>query len=226
MLRLGLAAESMSHPKRVASTFNSGIYEGIDMKKRLVQGVGLNDADYQVTKRENGKIVWICPFYQRWKSMLHRCYSENYHAKKPSYINCKVCQEWLTFSNFKSWMEKQDWKGNHLDKDIIGINSRTYSPESCIFISAELNAFTTDSARTRGKCKIGVSYEKKLRKYRSYCSNPFNGKVECLGFFEDEGKAHNAWRLRKLELSDMLLLSGLINRKIYSALIKRYSNGS
>ena len=41
-------------------------------KTRLIQGVGINDADYHVTQNENGKQVWVCPYYETWKSMLMR----------------------------------------------------------------------------------------------------------------------------------------------------------
>lgn len=50
------------------------------IKGKLVQGVGVNDADYPVTKEEviNGKrkYVWVCPYYARWRSLLGRCYSK------------------------------------------------------------------------------------------------------------------------------------------------------
>ena len=42
------------------------------MKTKLVYGVGINDADYVLTKQEkvNGKwkIVWSCPYYERWNT--------------------------------------------------------------------------------------------------------------------------------------------------------------
>ena len=88
--------------------------------RKLIHGVGINDADYVVEKKEtishvNGKrkqkTTWICPFYRAWKCMLTRCYSATYQERKPTYRGCSVSEEWLTFSNFKSWMEKQDFQG-------------------------------------------------------------------------------------------------------------------
>ena len=58
--------------------------------KRLVCGVGVMDADYVVEVKEtvgyvNGKrkqkLVWKCPFYQTWKSMLVRGYSNKFKEK-------------------------------------------------------------------------------------------------------------------------------------------------
>lgn len=62
--------------------------------KKLVYGVGVNDADYVVQVKEtvdcaNGKRkqkqVWTCPFYKTWKSMLKRCYCEKAKINIPTY---------------------------------------------------------------------------------------------------------------------------------------------
>ena len=109
--------------------------------KRLVYGVGINDADYVVQKWEtigyvNGKqkqkLIWICPYYSAWKSMLKRCYSSKYQDKRPTYKGCSVSDEWLTFSVFKVWMEKQDWEGKQLDKDLLFEGNKIYSADTCV----------------------------------------------------------------------------------------------
>jgi len=91
------------------------------MKDRLVCGVGINDADYPTRryKTVNGKskLVWTCPFWRKWKDMISRCYSERELEKYPTYKGCSVCEDWLYFSRFKAWMEKQAWEGLVLDKD-------------------------------------------------------------------------------------------------------------
>lgn len=103
----------------------------------LVCGIGINDADYEITKHSlvNGKrkITWKCPFYQKWHNMLSRCTN----GERKSYTTVSVCEEWLKFSNFKCWMETQEWEGRELDKDILG--GLEYSPNTCLFISPELN---------------------------------------------------------------------------------------
>lgn len=169
------------------------------MRKFL--NIGINDAGYKVQKFEvaDGKNtqVWICPFYQRWASMLKRCYSENVHSKQPCYIGCSVCEEWLTFSNFKRWMERQDWQGNDLDKDLINEGNKVYSPDNCAFVSKTTNRFVTDRKNKRGEYKIGVSYYPRYGKFASAIQNPITGKSENLGYFQTEDEAHKAWRIRK-----------------------------
>lgn len=200
--------------------------------RKLVHGVGINDADYAVTKWETvgntdgkrkRKTVWRCPFYQTWASMLQRCYSTKHKNKRPTYIGCSVSEEWHTFSMFKSWMEKQDWQNKQLDKDLLFEDNKVYSPETCVFVSGVVNTFTLDCGTTRGELPIGVSWEKGVNKFRSSCSNPFTKKREYLGLFECEQEAHQAWLKRKLELAHELAAIQE-DPRVTEALINRYSN--
>ena len=174
----------------------------------LVFGVGINDSNYPVTQytRENGKakLTWVCPFYRAWKNMLNRCYGSSYQVKRPSYKGCQVCTEWLTFSNFKTWMISQDWRNKNLDKDLLIQGNKIYSPETCIFVDHIVNSFVLDSAKSRGKYPLGVNWNTESRKFLSRCRNPFTGKSDHLGYFEDESEAHLAWKKRKHELACQL----------------------
>ena len=198
------------------------------MKKCKVYGVGVNDADYpahQYAKVNNKyKIVWRCPLYRAWESMIKRCYSEKYHQTKPTYSGCSVCDEWLTFSNFKSWMEKQDWKDQELDKDLLVEGNKTYSPATCLFVDRKINTFVTDGGARRGEYMIGVSWKKDRNKFQSHCCNPFTGKREFLGYFTDELEGHLAWKARKHELSCQLADSDLVqDARLAHVLRTKYS---
>ena len=166
---------------------------------RLVYGVGVNDSNYlvEVRKRESGKnkVVWFCPLFRKWKDMLKRCYSEKFLETKPTYRGCTVCDEWLTFSNFKSWLELQDWEGKQLDKDLLVPGNKVYSPETCCLITPQLNTFL--AFRCTGVFESGVSYYKRVGKYIAQIS--FGGKMKGLGYFDCEQEAHKAWLSAKLE---------------------------
>lgn len=191
----------------------------------LVCGVGINDSTEPVTKTEiiNGKKIktWICPFYQRWHAMINRCYNENYQKKHPTYSDCKVCEEWKIFSNFKRWVVLQEWKERHLDKDLLIKGNKLYSPETCVFISSTVNNFLTDSLATRGRYLLGVSYISKVAKYRATCRNPFTLKSESLGSFENEIDAHVAWKTRKHFFAESLA-STETDQRVVNALLTRY----
>ena len=202
------------------------------MKTKLVYGVGINDADYVVVKMEtigyeNGKIkqrmVWSCPYYRAWKSMLRRCYSAKLQEKYPTYAGCSVSEEWLTFSVFKSWMEEQDWEGMQLDKDILFNGNKVYSAETCAFVTSVVNNFATDCGAARGEWMIGVNWHKRDGKFRAICRNPFTKKQENLGYFTCEEEAHQAWLKRKLELAKDL--AGVqTDERVAKALVERYTN--
>lgn len=200
--------------------------------RKLVHGVGINDADYVVKKHETigyvdgkrkRKAVWACPFYQAWRNMLSRCYSTKFQKRQPTYRGCTVSEEWLTFSVFKTWMEKQDWQDNQLDKDLLFEGNKVYSSETCVFVTQEVNMFTIDSGATRGEWMIGVYWNKGANKFMSRCRSPFTKKNEYLGYFTCELEAHKAWLKRKLELAHELAAIQT-DERVAKALIERYTN--
>lgn len=168
---------------------------------KLVCGVGINDAPYRVVIKESlgyvdGKykqrLIWECPFYTRWRTMLTRCYSGKY----PAYTGTVVCEEWLTFSNFKTWMECQDWKDKELDKDLIGDGS-IYSPTTCLFVSQEVNIFISKTKKAKG-----FRLDRKSGKFNSYISS--DGNYAHLGSFASETEAHAAYIAAKYEFAKQL----------------------
>lgn len=191
-------------------------------KERLVHGVGINDAEYAVQPKVDGKQV-TCPFYRVWQSMLTRCYSDKYQAKQPTYIGCMVCEEWLIFSNFRKWMVKQNWEGNQLDKDLLFKGNKKYSPEACVFVPRIVNSFTNDCGSARGNHLIGCCWHKTKGKFMARCSNPFTKKLEHLGTFNSELDAHKAWKRRKHELACQLADSSHVtDERVANALRVRY----
>lgn len=205
--------------------------------KRIVYGVGINDADYAVQQwktigyradgRQIQELIWECPYYTRWKSIVGRCCSEHIKQKQPAYKDCSICEEWLIFSNFKMWMERQDWEGKHIDKDILGGGCKIYSPETCCFVPPSVNMFLTDRKNRRGQYLLGVGITAE-GKYRSRIS--INGQEKFLGVFNTEREAHEAWLSAKLlaakdlaqEIDDIVISTALISR--YEKLLENFKN--
>lgn len=201
------------------------------MKNKLVYGKGINDADYVVQERSSytntdGKRVFttvkVCPYYVAWVQMITRCYSEKHLKHRPSYKDCSVCEEWLTFSNFKAWMETQDWEGKVLDKDWLLSGNRTYSQNTCIFITAKLNTFCMEVNSRRGQYPLGVTAHCRNNMVTAGVSNPFTGKREYLGLFTDPQEAHEAWRKRKHELA-LMYAELQTDERVKQALSVKYS---
>lgn len=163
--------------------------ESIYKKTRLVWGVGINDSPYKVEG---------CPYYRRWTNMLQRCYSEKFLDKNPTYRGCRVGTSWKWFTNFKSWMKNQDWKGKSLDKDIIVPDNKVYSEETCAFISRQVNTVLIDSGKKRGEHPRGVSYCNKYKLFKSECN--LKGKNKFLGYFNTPEEASATYSDYKYEL--------------------------
>jgi len=180
---------------------------------RLVQGVGINDANYKIRAVVSGLNVWKCPFYSKWENMLQRCYSEKFHNRIPTYRGCSVCKEWLLFSNFKAWMEQQDWKGKQLDKDLLVYQNKIYSPETCCFVSSEVNTFLTKRLNDRGDYPLGVvMYNGKYKSRVVFKTQQIN-----LGYYYQPLSVHREWQKAKIkytkilqqEQTDLRVISGL-----------------
>jgi hypothetical protein len=183
------------------------------MKPKMIHGIAINDADYN-TQPVSG----MCIFYCRWLNMISRCYASDDH-NNPTYKNCSVCDEWLYFSNFKFWMEKQDFHGKDLDKDILNQGNNTYSPENCIFVSAKINNLLLTNKAKRGSFMLGVSFCKQIKRFKSACN--VDGKRKHIGCYDSEVLAHKAYKIFKYKLIKSVALeqteplrSALLNYKI------------
>lgn len=146
--------------------------------------------------------------YDAWRCMLMRCYSGKFHSSEPSYADCTVCEEWHNYQNFAKWHEEnypKDGITYALDKDLIDIGNKVYSPDKCVYVTQEVNSITTDMHRARGDMMIGVDFISKKNLFRSRCSH--GSKSICLGYFNDQESAHEAWRKSKSNYAIKLSLS-------------------
>lgn len=198
--------------------------------RKLVYGVGINDATYvtQVTEsfgyaggKQIQKHIWTCPIYSIWKDMLERCYSKTFKEKNPTYSDCIVCRDWLLFSKFREWVIIQDWEGLQLDKDILVDGNKLYSPATCCFVTKRVNSFIIERNASRGKYPIGVCWDSKHSRFKAQCSSVFTGKQTYLGLFDDPESAHKAWLEFKL-IQAVELSKNITDTKIKEALVSRY----
>ena len=134
--------------------------------------------------------------YEIWHSMLSRCYNKNdsrfYCVGK---LGTFVCKEWHNFQNFCGWYLNNLWTQDYnlqLDKDILAninhLETKIYSPETCLLIPEELNYYFL------GDCvKCGIKYRKEvvLKESKHYESRVFLGK-------ERIGKHFNTFKEAKI----------------------------
>jgi len=194
-------------------------------QRGIVYGVGINDYRGTVQKFEGSKLVWICPYYARWKAMLSRCYGNGHNTTlKMNYSQTSVCDEWLQFTVFREWMIQQELlnpsvthKSWHLDKDIIGWSVNMYSPDACAFVPDHVNTFFLDSQRSRGIYLLGVDLHK--GKYRARCT--VNKVNKHLGYYGTEYEAHLAWCEKKREELVKLITGNRVGIRVLKGLLFR-----
>lgn len=179
----------------------------------LVYGVGINDKKgFKKTKE-----------YNLWVNMLARCYSNRFHLKQPTYINCSVSENFKSFSYFYDWCQNQIGFNNdgwHLDKDVLIKGNKHYSEDLCIFIPEEINKLLERRDKMRGNLPIGVSFHKAANKFRADLS--VSGKQFYLGLFECKYVAFTAYRIKKkshiIETANKYI--NYIDQRAYKALIE------
>lgn len=164
---------------------------------KLVYGWGINDSDYDVNPMVNGKRK-ICPIYRMWVHILERCFSEKFYKKSPTYIGCTVTESWKYFSDFKRWVENQDWIGKEPDKDLLYRGNKHYSEDTVVLIERAINNFL--SLPTKGDNLIGAYFQKENK------SKPWRASLvgKLIGYFSTELEAHKAWQAKKHEYACQL----------------------
>lgn len=173
-------------------------------QRTLIHGKGINDVPYRTSLQVNGR-TYSCPYYLRWVGMLTRCYSPRWLKKHPTYVGTEVCKEWLSLMAFKQWMMTQDWKGKQLDKDLLGVGNKIYSPSTCLFVSPQVNSFFSTGRGCEnilpvgmylrnGKYEVGVSEGKGKRKW----VGAYTSIDEAMNAYL-AAKSHQAKQLLKME---------------------------
>lgn len=161
-------------------------------KRSAVCKKGINDHE-GVTSEHGAQIQ----SYIHWRGMLERCYNPKKCMRRASYENCTVCDEWLSFSNFKKWFDEHHVDGWHLDKDILIKGNKVYSPQTCCFVPCEINVLFVKSDKKRGEHPIGVSYCKEQKKFRAAVS--VNHSRKFVGRYSTEQEAFEAYKKAKEE---------------------------
>ena len=188
---------------------------------KTVLGVGYYGFDF--IKKSSSKEWEQC--YNVWHHMLRRCYDSKHQQEKcPSYIGCSVCDEWHNFKNFSEWYFENyiDFgeEKSCLDKDILHKGNKIYSPENCCFVPNEINCLFTKTNAKRGKCCIGVTFNKRLQKYIAQCKHGGGCPQIHLGVFETELEAFSAYKVYKENYIKQVAekYKGKISNEVYQAM--------
>ncbi len=158
--------------------------------RKLVCGVGINDADYLTYPVIDGERV-MCPIYRTWVNMIQRCHSHKCQSKHPTYKGCTTCKEWRLFSNFRAWMLTQDWQGKQLDKDILVKGNKIYSAETCCFVTQEENIIESSAKRYKFISPDGETVE--VYNLSKFCRDNGLSQAHMSAVNRGERNHHKSW---------------------------------
>lgn len=158
--------------------------------------------------------------YSMWLGMKTRCTNPNLHVERPTYESCTFSEEFSDFSTFHKWCTKQKGYGEkdklgkpwQLDKDLILIGNKIYSPETCVFLPQEINSFIIVRNKT-STLPLGVTSVS--GKFQSACSDNY------LGLYSTPGEAFSAYRTFKEAQAKILAFQyrSKLDTKAFEALL-------
>ena len=178
--------------------------------KQLVYGIGVNDLKSSVKSSSDKE-------YKLWRDMLKRCYHKQYLSIFPTYQDVDVCEDWLTYSNFKKDLHEihnfdmlaQGWT---LDKDIL-TKKKLYSKNTCCIVPQQLNIFFSKFSLDHNP-----PFDKRCNVYYSYCSH--NKKKHYLGRFKTKGEACSVYLAFKATVVEDLIniYKGIVDDRVIDKL--------
>lgn len=189
--------------KSVTVMFNDGYYKTTQMsnirrgrvknpfsEKSKFHGFGITDVAIGVDGVRN-------KYARLWESMITRVYSK----RDKAYVGVKISEDWSLLSNFLR--DIANFKGYDkvlsdkwvLDKDILSLDEKIYSKETCCFVPSEVNSFMVNFNKPKGEYKMGVHFCNREKKF--VAQGYVNKKQKGLGYFSNEDDAHNAYMSNK-----------------------------
>lgn len=161
--------------------------------------------------------------WEIWNHIKRRCYHNSGNGRDISYIGCTVSPEFYSFQSFSSWAELQTgfFEEFQIDKDLLVKGNKIYSPETCIFVPAEINSalLTNPSRRTGLPIGVQIRNDQPMRPYMAFLNR--SRKKIFLGSFKNPDQAFYAYKDAKETYLKELAYEyrGYIDPRAYAALI-------
>lgn len=111
----------------------------------------------------------------------------------------EVCGEWKCFQNYAKYFYENWQEGLQLDKDILDVNNRVYSPDKCKFVPVYINNLLIHQKNVSNGLPVGVYCLKKGPRMVNELKKPYTveWKKKSLGTFSTAMEAHKVWQINK-----------------------------
>lgn len=126
----------------------------------------------------------------------------NYEGCVNSFTSFQEFAEWCQHQ--QGYLNKDAGRYWQLDKDFLG-TGKEYSPESCMFVPAEVNTLANEMGSLGKELPVGVTayYGKKRTTYKAECK--MGGDSIHLGTFQTVQAARAAWLECKTKYTESLI---------------------
>ncbi|AUR92293.1 DNA-binding domain protein [Vibrio phage 1.170.O._10N.261.52.C3] len=201
---------------------------------KKIYGKGVNDLPNLPTQRTiknvNGgrTVIWTDKYYVSWTGLLKRLFCEKDLVKRPQYREVSIQPDWLKYSKYREWCIQQeskyeiDIKGLLLDKDILSVGTKIYSPDTCIFVEVKLNNYVVDTGHGSKSC--GSHWHERLGKYEACCTHPATSKRLSLGLFNTQEDGYQVYLETKKDLCAILVEYISVGNTLYKKEIEKGLN--
>jgi hypothetical protein len=132
-----------------------------------------------------------------WNAIKYRCNNKNSEAYyRYGERGIEICEEWMNFDNFYDWCMNNGWiEGLEIDR----INPHgNYEPSNCRLVTRKQNCYNKSKIKKCSSKYKGVSWNKRLNKWRAKITK--DGKNTNIGLFSHESEAALAYNEKAKEL--------------------------
>lgn len=160
--------------------------------------------------------------YRRlWEAMITRVCSR----EDTAYHNVTISQDWAILSTFLEDIkrfkgyDKVVTDGWVLDKDILSVNGKIYSKDTCCFVPPEINSLLVSMGKPKGDYPLGVHFCKREGKFVAQLH--VKTTMKHIGYFDCQDEARAAYKREKQKYVNRIaeLYKSEIDGKVYSALL-------
>jgi len=133
--------------------------------------------------------------FNTYLGILSRC-TKSFQEGSPHYAG--VTTSFTSFDQFADWSSTQissDIPDYDIDKDLLKVGNKVYSPEDCVYLPAYINRSISTRQESRDSLPRGVSRRVQFEKEVYVAAIRIGKKLKYLGTFNNPEDAHIQYKI-------------------------------